>query len=62
MNGFEFINHVRENPDWKEISILVFSAMPLHENEKKILELGANHYLKKPSPLTALLDVVHKII
>jgi len=62
MNGFELIKRVRENLDWKKIPILVFSAMPPLENEKKILELGANHYLKKPSSLTTLLDVVKKII
>ena len=62
MSGFEFIQRIRENKEWKNIPILVFSAMPPHENEKKIFELGANHYLKKPSTLTALLDIVHKII
>ena len=62
MSGFELIKRIRENSDWKKIPILVFSAMPPLENEKKILELGANQYLKKPSTLTTLLDVVQKII
>ena len=62
MSGFELIRRIRENPDWKNIPILVFSAMPPQENEKKILELGANQYLKKPSTLTVLLEVVQKII
>src|SRR5688572_9250415 len=62
MNGFDFIARVRENPKWKSTPILVFSAMPAHENEEKVLRMGANSYLKKPSTLDALLEEVKKLI
>lgn len=62
MNGFDFIKLVRSDLKWKNVPILVFSAMPPQENEKKVLELGANLYLKKPSTLTALIDAVNKLI
>lgn len=62
MNGFDFIARVRENPPWKGIPILVFSAMPAHENEEKVLHMGANFYLKKPSTLERLLEVVNNLI
>jgi len=62
MNGFDFIARVRENAKWKSIPILVFSAMPAHENEEKILRMGANSYLKKPSTLDDLLEAVNKLI
>ena len=61
MNGFDFIKHIRKNHTWNDIPILVFSAMPPHENEKNIIELGADHYLKKPSTLDIFLDTVHKL-
>lgn len=62
MSGFDFIARVRENPLWKSIPILVYSAMPAHENEEKVLRMGANSYLKKPSTLEDLLEAVKKLI
>ncbi len=62
MDGFEFIRFVRNESKWKNVPILVFSAMPSHENEKKVLELGANLYLKKPSTLDVLLEAVNTLM
>jgi CheY-like chemotaxis protein len=62
MNGFDFIARVRENTNWQHIPILVFTAMPPHENEEKVLQMGANSYLKKPCTLDAMLEAVKKII
>ena len=62
MNGFDFIARLRENPQWQQIPILVFTAMPAHENEEKVLRMGANSYLKKPSTLEDLLESVKKLI
>ena len=62
MNGFDFIKVVRENAKWKNVPILVFSATPSRENEKKVLELGAIAYLQKPSTLDALVNIVNKLI
>jgi len=62
MDGFDFIVNVRNQKKWKNIPILVFSAMPSQENEKKVLEIGANVYLKKPSTLEALVEQVDKLL
>jgi DNA-binding response OmpR family regulator len=63
MNGFDFIKFVRKNTKWTNVPILVFSATPSRENEKKVLELGANVYLQKqPSTLDTLVNIVNKLI
>jgi DNA-binding response OmpR family regulator len=62
MNGFDFIVHVRNNSRWNDVTILVYSAMPVHESEKKALDLGANFYLKKPSTIEVLVDTVTRLI
>jgi DNA-binding response OmpR family regulator len=61
MNGFDFIARVRKNIKWQSVPILVFTAMPPHENEEKVLEMGANSYLKKPSTLEDLVEAVKKL-
>lgn len=62
VNGFDFITNVRAQEAWKHVPILVFSAMPIKENEEKVLKMGANYYLMKPSTLENLLDAVTKLI
>ncbi len=62
MDGFEFITRIRSNLAWNHIPIMVFSAMPAHENEERILALGANLYLKKPSMLETLVTTVHNLL
>lgn len=62
LDGFEFIRCVRALPSLDHVPVLVFSAMPSEENEAKVLKLGANYYLKKPSTLEALLEAVTKLI
>lgn len=60
VNGFELIAYIRQTLK-SDVKILVYSAMPYPENEKIVLELGADHYLKKPSTLEALIEVVNKL-
>lgn len=62
INGFDFIKLVRANVRWKEVPILVFSALPVHENEKIVFDLGANSYLKKPCTLDALVELVNQLM
>jgi DNA-binding response OmpR family regulator len=62
MDGFELIKNVRDNTKYKYVAILVFSATPANESEKKVLELGANAYLKKPSTLENFTSSVNKLI
>ena len=62
MNGFDLISEIRKNAKMDNIVILVYSAMPAQESEKKVLALGANAYLKKPSTLEALVETVNKLI
>jgi CheY-like chemotaxis protein len=62
MDGFEFVKAVREQPRWNAIPILVFTAVPPQENMEKILKIGANAYLKKPSTLDELLNGIKNLI
>src|SRR5687767_3726377 len=57
MNGFEFIREIRADASLASVPILVFSAMPQEENRKKVMALGANGYINKPSTLEDFLSV-----
>jgi DNA-binding response OmpR family regulator len=62
MDGFHLIKSIRADPKYKTISILVFSATPAQENEKKVLELGVDAFLTKPSTVEDLMNAVNKLI
>lgn len=62
MDGYELIKSIRKNKDWQAMPILVFSAMPPGDSEARVLQLGANSYLKKPSTLEDLVGAVKTII
>lgn len=48
INGFELIKSIRENPDMKEIPIIILSALSSYEEIEQGMLYGANLYLTKP--------------
>lgn len=48
MNGFEVLEHIKQDSALKDIPILVISAMDDMDNIIKGIELGADDYLVKP--------------
>ncbi|MGB9913626.1 MAG: response regulator, partial [Candidatus Kapaibacteriota bacterium] len=48
LDGFELIKTVRENPDLKDLPIIILSSLGKEEDIKRGFEVGANSYLIKP--------------
>lgn len=62
MDGFVFLQKIKEQPNYKAIPILVFSANATPENEQKCLALGAIRFLNKPCSADLLIEVVQGIL
>lgn len=62
MNGFEVLEAIGSNPEYKKIATLILTNYDEIENEIKGLELGALDYIRKPLNLPSLLKriEVHK--
>ncbi|MBQ5416852.1 MAG: response regulator [Bacteroidales bacterium] len=60
MNGFEVIEAVRENPAWKDVKIVVLSALNSNEDIVKAFNLGADDFITKPIVMDKLLNTVAK--
>lgn len=60
MDGFEVIEAVRENPQWKDVKIVVLSALNSNEDIVKAFNLGANDFITKPIVMDKLLNTVAK--
>ncbi|WP_258104343.1 response regulator [Marinoscillum sp. MHG1-6] len=48
MDGFEFLEALNANEDYKKIPVLVVSARISEEDQEKVLDKGVNDYIKKP--------------
>ena len=49
MDGFTFIKNVREQPDYKNIPIIILSTEKGDEDIQKGMKLGADLYMVKPT-------------
>lgn len=62
MDGFHFCNAVKKNSNWKDIPIILLSALQSNENKIKGLSLGAADYVTKPFNMDILKLKCHKLI
>ncbi len=58
MDGFEFLSHVRQSPEWSHLPFIAVSGN-LSEAERAVSQ-GANDYLDKPFRIQRLRDVLKK--
>lgn len=48
MNGYEVLEHLKANPNQRDVPVIVISALGELESVVKCIELGAEDYLFKP--------------
>jgi serine phosphatase RsbU (regulator of sigma subunit) len=54
MNGFEMLSQLKAEPDWRDIPVVIISAMTDMGSVVRGIELGADDYLPKPFNPTLL--------
>jgi CheY-like chemotaxis protein len=63
MDGFQFINEVRRQPEWAAIPIVIVTAMDLTPEERKRLNGSVQHILQKGSySRDELLQEVYQLV
>ncbi|MCU0561132.1 MAG: response regulator [Desulfobacterales bacterium] len=62
VDGFEVCQRVRENPAWKDIRIVMVTALGSDVNVTKGLDLGADAYITKPFSNAELVAKVKELI
>ncbi|MGE5256805.1 MAG: response regulator transcription factor [Hyphomicrobiales bacterium] len=62
VDGFEVCQRIRENPDWKDIRIVLVTALGSEVNVTKGLDLGADAYVTKPFANVELVAKVKELL
>ena len=58
MNGYEVIKSCRNDPKFKDIPIIVISAMTTKEEKQAVYDLGIIDYITKPYEKVELLSTI----
>lgn len=59
LNGLEVLAWIRQQPNLKNLVIVIFSSSILSEDVERAYELGANSYIQKPSDPSRTLQIAH---
>ena len=62
MDGFEFLNTIKEHSEWKNIPIIMCSSLADMETVKKAADAGCRHYIIKPFKKEHLLAKVRETL
>jgi len=54
MNGFEVLEHLKNNPEYRSIAVIVLTNSDEIDNEMRGLDLGAVDYIRKPLNIRSL--------
>ena len=61
MNGQEWSNRAKADPDLKDIPIIALSAADSHTLKKTFKDMQADSFLSKPFDINVLMDLVYSL-
>lgn len=63
MNGLDLTSHIRAEPRYKELPVILVTSLASDEDKRRGLDAGANAYIPKPSfDQRVLLDTLKRLI
>ena len=62
ISGFDFMENIRNKDEFKNIPVIVISAVSDYDNVQKIKQMGIYDYIKKPVDIEELEEKVEKLL
>lgn len=62
ISGFDFIKEIKQSDMYKDIPVVIVSAVTDEETIEEIKGLGAVEYIKKPVVLTNLIEKIESVL
>jgi len=61
MDGLDFLEHLRENPQFRSIPFILLTAAPAIQWQQQATQLGANAFLPKPFKIDLLKKTIRAV-
>ena len=62
MDGLKLVSLIRNDPNYKEVPVVVITTEGAQEDRERALSLGANEYITKPIQTAKIIDVVRSLL
>ena len=62
MDGLKLVSLVRNDPNYKDVPIVIITTEGATEDRDRALALGANDYITKPIQTTKILEAARKLL
>jgi two-component system, chemotaxis family, chemotaxis protein CheY len=62
MDGLKLVSLVRNDPNYKQVPIVIITTEGANEDRERALALGANEYITKPIQTTKILDAAKRLL
>ena len=62
MDGYEFLRRMKADDKWRDLPVVVLSALPSEQKKDEVMNLGAADYFEKPFKSTELVSAVVNLI
>lgn len=62
VDGFGFIQDLKSVNEYKDIPVIIVSAVTDQESIQKIMNMGAVEYIRKPVVLTSLIEKIEEVL
>ncbi|PLX90726.1 MAG: response regulator [Desulfuromonas sp.] len=62
MDGLKLVSLIRNDPQYKDVPVVVITTEGAQEDRDRALALGANEYITKPIQTAKIIDVVKRLL
>jgi len=62
LDGFGFLEKAKQDPNTKDIPVIIMTAVQEKTTEQRAMELGAVEYLKKPLDINMMEEKIHQYL
>ena len=62
MDGLKLVSLIRNDPQYKDVPVVVITTEGANEDRERALALGANEYITKPIQTAKILEVARKML
>ncbi|PLX99302.1 MAG: response regulator [Desulfuromonas sp.] len=62
MDGLKLVSLVRNDPNYKDVPIVIITTEGANEDKERAMAIGANDYITKPIQTTKIIDVTRRLL